>query len=48
MTYLSTISTYLPPWEKAGRRLPGGDEDTVTMAVEAGQAALDSASPVRP
>jgi uncharacterized OB-fold protein len=43
MTHLAVISTYLPPWEQAGRRLPGGDEDTVTMAVEAGRAALDGA-----
>src|SRR2546430_5206256 len=43
MTHISTISTYLPPWEDSGRRLPGSDEDTVTMAVEAGRAALDEA-----
>lgn len=39
-TCISDIGTYLPPWTRAGRRLPGDDEDAVTMAVEAGTAAL--------
>ncbi|MFG3022410.1 OB-fold domain-containing protein [Streptomyces sp. NPDC048254] len=43
MTQISTISTYLPPWEDSGRRVPGSDEDAVTMAVEAGRAALEKA-----
>jgi len=37
---ISDIGTYLPPWTEAGSRLPGDDEDAVTMAVEAGTAAI--------
>lgn len=40
MTYVSTVSTYLPAWGSPDRRTAGGDEDAVTMAVEAGRAAL--------
>ncbi|MEE4599438.1 OB-fold domain-containing protein [Streptomyces sp. DSM 41524] len=43
MAYVSGISTYVPPWGEVGRRVPGGDEDAVTMAVEAGRAALEAA-----
>jgi len=33
------MGTYLPPWATAGGRVPGEDEDVVTMAVAAGLAA---------
>ncbi len=39
MTWVRSIGTYLPPWEKAGRRAKGTDEDALTMAVAAGRAA---------
>lgn len=38
-----SIGTYLPPWAKGPGRAPGPDEDAVTMAVEAGRAALAAA-----
>jgi uncharacterized OB-fold protein len=38
------IGTYLPPWQKAGRRVKGPDEDALTMAVAAGRAADPGAS----
>lgn len=40
MPHVASIGTYLPCWETAGRRVPGDDEDAITMAVEAGRAAL--------
>ncbi|MGW0246143.1 OB-fold domain-containing protein [Nocardia goodfellowii] len=40
MPYIASIGTYLPRWGTAGRRMPGDDEDAVTLAVEAGRAAL--------
>jgi uncharacterized OB-fold protein len=43
MTCIKLIGTYLPPWQEGGRRLPGGDEDAVTMAVEAGRVLLERA-----
>lgn len=39
MAGVVSIGTYLPPWQKAGRRVKGPDEDAVTMAVAAGRAA---------
>ncbi len=39
MAGVVSIGTYLPPWQKAGRRIKGPDEDAVTMAVGAGRAA---------
>ncbi len=44
MTDIGVIGTYLPPWEKDGRRIAGPDEDALTMAVAAGRAADPSAS----
>jgi uncharacterized protein len=41
---IDAIGTYLPPWGSAGERVPGDDEDVVTMAVAAGLQALDAAS----
>lgn len=40
MTQVAAIGTYRPPWTTGGRRVRGPDEDTVTMAVAAGRAAL--------
>ena len=44
MTHVSAIATYLPCWGSAGGRVAGGDEDAVTLAVEAGRAAIDAAA----
>ena len=41
MRGIATIATYQPAWVDArGTRVSGPDEDTVTMAIEAGRAAL--------
>ncbi len=40
MPYVSSIGTYLPCWGTPLHRVAGGDEDAITMAVEAGRAAL--------
>ncbi|MGV0848896.1 OB-fold domain-containing protein [Mycolicibacterium phlei] len=40
MPYVASIGTYLPCWGEAQRRVPGDDEDAITLAVEAGRAAL--------
>jgi len=40
MPYVASIGTYLPCWGSHDRRLPGDDEDAITLAVEAGRAAL--------
>jgi uncharacterized OB-fold protein len=37
---LLAIGTYLPPWGTDAARVHGNDEDAVTMAVDAGRAAL--------
>lgn len=37
---ITSIGTYLPSWGTAAARVPGLDEDVVTMAVAAGRAAL--------
>lgn len=39
MAHIVSIGTYLPPWQKAGRRVKGPDEDALTMAIAAGRAA---------
>ena len=39
---IQSIGTYLPPWGGDLSRLPGDDEDTLTMAVAAGLGALAS------
>lgn len=45
---IAAIGTYLPPWVKGGRRVPGDDEDAVTLAVAAGLGALEDVRvPVR-
>jgi uncharacterized OB-fold protein len=43
MTCVTAIATYLPCWGSAQRRVLGSDEDAVTLAVEAGRAALGAA-----
>jgi uncharacterized protein len=39
---IEALGTYLPPWGTAAARIPGDDEDAVTMAVAAGLRALDA------
>lgn len=46
MPYVASIGTYLPCWGSSLHRVAGDDEDVVTMAVEAGRAALDAGVPV--
>ncbi|MGV0794110.1 OB-fold domain-containing protein [Mycolicibacterium sp. XJ1819] len=40
MPYVASIGTYLPCWGAPGARVVGDDEDAITLAVEAGRAAL--------
>ncbi|MCZ0729797.1 OB-fold domain-containing protein [Mycolicibacterium iranicum] len=40
MPYVASVGTYLPCWGSHLQRVAGDDEDAVTMAVEAGRAAL--------
>ncbi|WP_109526593.1 MULTISPECIES: OB-fold domain-containing protein [Nocardia] len=46
MSFVSSLGTYLPPWGTAHGRVPGADEDTVTLAVEAGRCARTGNPPV--
>jgi uncharacterized OB-fold protein len=46
MPYIAAIGTYLPCWGTAQHRVPGDDEDAITLAVEAGRAALESGGAV--
>jgi uncharacterized OB-fold protein len=46
MPYVAAIGTYLPCWGSAQHRVPGDDEDAITLAVEAGRAAMCSDGPV--
>lgn len=46
MTYIASIGTYLPCWGTAEYRVAGDDEDAITLAVEAGRAALGGGKPV--
>lgn len=46
MPYVTSIGTYLPCWGTADRRVAGDDEDAITLAVEAGRAALESGGAV--
>ncbi|AZG45746.1 OB-fold domain-containing protein [Gordonia insulae] len=46
MPNIASIGTYLPCWGSADRRVTGEDEDAITLAVEAGRAALDSGGTV--
>ncbi|MGX9792693.1 OB-fold domain-containing protein [Mycobacterium sp. MMS18-G62] len=40
MPYVASIGTYLPCWGAPQHRVAGDDEDAITLAVEAGRAAL--------
>jgi len=40
MPYVASIGTYLPCWGAPQHRVAGDDEDVITLAVEAGRAAL--------
>jgi 3-hydroxy-3-methylglutaryl CoA synthase len=40
MPYVASIGTYLPCWGALQHRVAGDDEDAITLAVEAGRAAL--------
>src|SRR3954462_8271433 len=42
MPHVASIGTYLPCWGTPARRVVGDDEDAITMAVEAGRAALQT------
>ncbi|MYR06735.1 DNA-binding protein [Gordonia sp. SID5947] len=46
MPFITTIGTYLPRWGSGNRRVAGDDEDAITLAVEAGRAALESGGSV--
>ncbi|MFZ2173628.1 MAG: OB-fold domain-containing protein [Rhodococcus sp. (in: high G+C Gram-positive bacteria)] len=46
MPYIASMGTYLPCWGSAECRVPGDDEDAITLAVEAGRAALGAGTPV--
>ncbi|MBC7302348.1 MAG: OB-fold domain-containing protein [Nocardia sp.] len=42
MPFIASIGTYLPCWGSAEQRVAGDDEDAITLAVEAGRAALST------
>lgn len=46
MPYVASIGTYLPCWGTPSRRVAGDDEDAITLAVEAGRAALAGSTAV--
>jgi uncharacterized protein len=46
MPYVDSIGTYLPCWGTSNHRVPGDDEDAITLAVEAGRAALAGSAAV--
>src|SRR6201984_102182 len=46
MPYVASIGTYLPCWGTLDHRVPGDDEDAITLAVEAGRAALAGSAAV--
>ncbi|CAN5450137.1 hypothetical protein BH11ACT7_BH11ACT7_09250 [soil metagenome] len=46
MPFIDAIGTYLPCWGCDVRRTVGDDEDAITLAVEAGRAALSSGAAV--
>lgn len=47
MPYIASIGTYLPCWGTPDARVAGDDEDAITLAVEAGRAALVSGGSVQ-
>lgn len=46
MPNVASIGTYLPCWGSTHHRVPGDDEDAITLAVEAGRAALAGSAAV--
>lgn len=46
MPFIASIGTYVPCWGVPESRIAGDDEDAITLAVEAGRAALRSGVPV--
>ena len=46
MPYVASIGTYLPCWGTPQHRVAGDDEDAITLAVEAGRAALTAGGAV--
>jgi uncharacterized protein len=46
MPYVASVGTYLPCWGTPLHRVAGDDEDAITMAVEAGRAALTAGGAV--
>lgn len=46
MPYAASIGTYLPCWGSDRHRVPGEDEDAITLSVEAGRAALTNGGAV--
>jgi uncharacterized protein len=46
MPYVASIGTYLPCWGTPQHRVPGDDEDAITLAVEAGRATLGAGGAV--
>ncbi|MGW6421526.1 OB-fold domain-containing protein [Nocardia sp. NPDC055053] len=46
MPHVASMGTYLPCWGDRHHRVAGDDEDAVTLAVEAGRAALAGGEPV--
>src|SRR6201997_359402 len=46
MPYVASIGTYLPCWGTPTHRVAGDDEDAITLAVEAGRAALAGSAAV--
>lgn len=46
MPYIASIGTYLPRWGGKDGRIAGDDEDAITMAVEAGRAAIEEGGAV--
>ncbi|CAM2745775.1 OB-fold domain-containing protein [Skermania piniformis] len=46
MPHIASLGTYLPCWGDRNERIAGDDEDAVTLAIEAGRAALTAGEPV--
>ncbi|HZQ30676.1 MAG TPA: OB-fold domain-containing protein [Mycobacterium sp.] len=46
MPFVASVGTYLPCWGSVRRRVAGDDEDAITLAVEAGRAALAGSAAV--
>ncbi|WP_099024418.1 Zn-ribbon domain-containing OB-fold protein [Mycolicibacterium palauense] len=46
MPFIASIGTYVPCWGVSECRIAGDDEDAITLAVEAGRAALQGGHPI--